>query len=172
MRAELPVTAGSRPDVCAEGLASMKRHRTRPGIASLAPASTSWTAVATGDSCSHRHAALWVLFCCLAQGCKTERVGVCLYCVPGIRGSFYVRATRLQTASSRLPVSGSFWFFSLSFFWPFPQMRQGHTGGRANRWKCRHVGRGRLIHLGAWCYAVLTKRKSEILLHVALEIWV
>lgn len=39
-----------------------------------------------------------------------------------------------------------------------------------NRWKCRHVGRARLIHLGGWCCAVLTKRKSEILPHIALEI--
>lgn len=106
------MTAGNKADVCAERLASMKCHRMRPGIASLAPSSTSWTTAATGDSCSHRHAALWVLFCCLAQGCKTERVGVWLYCVPGIRGSFYVRAMRLQTASSRLPVSVSFLFFS------------------------------------------------------------
>lgn len=66
---------GNRADVCAEDLASIRCHRMRPGITSLAPSSASWTRTATGDSCSHRHAALWVLFCCLAPGRKTGGVG-------------------------------------------------------------------------------------------------
>lgn len=60
-----------------QDLASISWHyRLPPGITSLAEASTSWTSAATGDSGSHRHAALWVLFAALAQGCR----GLALLC--------------------------------------------------------------------------------------------
>lgn len=35
---------------------------------SLAQPNTSWTSTATGDSSSHRHAALWVLFAAWPKG--------------------------------------------------------------------------------------------------------
>lgn len=40
------------------------------GIMFLAQSLTSWTSLATGDSSSHRHAALWVLFAAWPKGAR------------------------------------------------------------------------------------------------------
>ena len=54
-----------------QDLASLSWHYSlQPGITSLALSSTSWTSIATGDSGSHRHAALWALFAACPEGAR------------------------------------------------------------------------------------------------------
>lgn len=139
---------------------------------SLAQSSTSWTSMAMGDSGSHRHAALWVLFAAWPKGAEGW-----LYCVPGIRVSFCVRDKALLCRKQPAP----FLFF---FFCSFSRS-SARCNTRVNEWtsgwKCRQGDKCIAVCwsiLNERCAAQCWQRKKNhwpiaisFLLNIAVEIW-
>lgn len=104
-----------------------------------------------GDSGSHRHAALWVLFAAWPKGARGW-----LYCVPGIRVSFCVRGIRLCSAPNTLP----FLFFPLLFcsYSHYSYENAAHCNTRVNKWmdkwtsgwKCRQGDKCIVLFWSIW----------------------
>lgn len=139
-----------------------------------------------GDSGSHRHAALWVLFAAWPKGARGW-----LYCVPGIRVSFCVKGIRLCSAPNTLP----FLFFPLLFcsYSHYSYENAAHCNTRVNKWmdkwtsgwKCRQGDKCIVLFWSIWNKdwapsglhsADNGKKKSHahcnfFLLNIAFEIW-